>query len=94
MADLKVKTGSGGDLKRQLALCSTLFTIAVLCCLCCRHNVVFKDVFREVGLLEVLVTCLSRYHELLKSQSQQDTQVKGKLLTSYPVRIKKLQAPI
>ncbi|XP_050700499.1 WD repeat and FYVE domain-containing protein 3-like isoform X2 [Eriocheir sinensis] len=42
-----------------------------------KHNAVFKDVFREVGLLEVLVTCLSRYHELLKSRSQQDTQVKG-----------------
>lgn len=59
------------------------------CCavlLCLRHNAVFKDVFREVGLLEVLVTCLSRYHELLKSRSQQDTQVKGKIPTAHPLR--------
>lgn len=26
-----------------------------------RHNVVFKDVYREVGILEVFVTCLQRY---------------------------------
>lgn len=26
-----------------------------------RHNNVFKDVYREVGILEVLVTCLNRY---------------------------------
>lgn len=29
-------------------------------------NAVFKDVFREVGLLEVLVTCLHRYAAILK----------------------------
>ena len=29
------------------------------------HNV-YKDVFREVGLLEVMVTCLHRYAALLK----------------------------
>lgn len=28
-----------------------------------RHNNVFKDVYREVGILEVFVTCLNRYDE-------------------------------
>ncbi|XP_037812431.1 WD repeat and FYVE domain-containing protein 3 isoform X2 [Lucilia sericata] len=28
-----------------------------------RHNNVFKDVYREVGILEVFVTCLNRYSE-------------------------------
>lgn len=78
---------------RQLVLYCTLFKSAVLCCLCCRHNTVFKDVFREVGLLEVLVTCLSRYHELLKSRSP-DTQVKGKFPTADPLRITRPQAPV
>lgn len=31
-----------------------------------QHNAVFKDVYREVGLLEVLVTCLHRYATVLK----------------------------
>lgn len=26
-----------------------------------KHNVLFKDVFREVGILEVLITCLHRF---------------------------------
>lgn len=29
-------------------------------------NSMFKDVYREVGLLEVLVTCLHRYAAILK----------------------------
>ncbi|XP_058804217.1 WD repeat and FYVE domain-containing protein 3 isoform X1 [Phymastichus coffea] len=33
-----------------------------------RHNVIFKDVYREVGLLEVFVTCLNRYATLLKDK--------------------------
>ena len=31
-----------------------------------RHSVVYKDVYREVGLLEVMVTCLHRYAASLK----------------------------
>lgn len=31
-----------------------------------RHDAIFKDVYREVGLLEVMVTCLHRYAGLLK----------------------------
>ena len=31
-----------------------------------RHHNIYKDVFREVGLLEVMVTCLHRYAALLK----------------------------
>ena len=34
----------------------------------CRHNAIFKDVFREVGMLEVFVTCLSRYAVFLKDK--------------------------
>ncbi|XP_051170147.1 WD repeat and FYVE domain-containing protein 3 [Leptopilina boulardi] len=33
-----------------------------------RHNTIFKDVYREVGLLEVFVTCLHRYATLLKDK--------------------------
>lgn len=38
-----------------------------------RHNNIFKDVYREVGMLEVFVTCLHRYATLLKDkQAAQD----------------------
>jgi len=30
------------------------------------HHIIYKDVFREVGLIEVMVTCLQRYAALLK----------------------------
>ena len=30
------------------------------------HHPIFKDVFREVGILEVMVTCLHRFAALLK----------------------------
>ncbi|KMR04720.1 wd repeat and fyve domain-containing protein 3 [Lasius niger] len=32
------------------------------------HNTIFKDVYREVGMLEVFVTCLHRYATLLKDK--------------------------
>ncbi|XP_014261988.1 WD repeat and FYVE domain-containing protein 3 isoform X2 [Cimex lectularius] len=35
-----------------------------------KHNVIFKDVYREVGILEVFVTCLQRYSTLLKERQQ------------------------
>ncbi|XP_012875567.1 PREDICTED: WD repeat and FYVE domain-containing protein 3 [Dipodomys ordii] len=35
-----------------------------------RHDYVFKDVFREVGLLEVMVTLLHKYAALLKDPAQ------------------------
>jgi len=31
-----------------------------------QHHVIYKDVFREIGLIEVMVTCLQRYAALLK----------------------------
>lgn len=38
-----------------------------------KHSLIFKDVYREVGLLEVFVTCLDRYAKLLESRkSAQD----------------------
>ena len=39
-----------------------------------RHNVVFKNVFREVGLLEVMVTCLHRYAAALKDNQPNNNQ--------------------
>ncbi|CAK9831938.1 WD repeat and FYVE domain-containing protein 3 [Anthophora retusa] len=33
-----------------------------------RHNNIFKDVYREVGMLEVFVTCLHKYATLLKDK--------------------------
>lgn len=42
-----------------------------------RHNIIFKDVYREVGILEVFVTCLTRYANLLKDKEQEIGQNKG-----------------
>ncbi|XP_071507653.1 WD repeat and FYVE domain-containing protein 3-like [Diadema antillarum] len=36
-----------------------------------RHSAIYKDVFREVGLLEVMVTCLHRYATLLKDNQSE-----------------------
>nr|XP_008195320.1 PREDICTED: WD repeat and FYVE domain-containing protein 3 isoform X2 [Tribolium castaneum] len=33
-----------------------------------KHNVIFKDVYREVGMLEVFVTCLNRYLTFLEEK--------------------------
>lgn len=33
-----------------------------------KHSTIFKDVYREVGLLEVFVKCLSRYANFLEEQ--------------------------
>lgn len=41
-----------------------------------RYDSIFKDVYREVGLLEVMVTCLHRYAALLK-ESQGENDVKN-----------------
>lgn len=32
----------------------------------CRHNSIFKDVYREVGILEVFVGCLMKYSGFLQ----------------------------
>lgn len=44
-----------------------------------RHHVVFSDVFREVGLLEVLVNLLHKYAALLKEPAQGHGE-QGKIL--------------
>ncbi|XP_043249922.1 WD repeat and FYVE domain-containing protein 3 isoform X1 [Colletes gigas] len=45
-----------------------------------RHNNIFKDVYREVGMLEVFVTCLHRYATLLKDkQAAQDQGLEYKI---------------
>lgn len=33
-----------------------------------RHNSIFKDVYREVGILEVFVGCLMKYSGFLQNQ--------------------------
>lgn len=33
-----------------------------------KHDVIFKDVYREVGMLEVFVTCLNRYENFLETR--------------------------
>jgi len=43
-----------------------------------RHNTIFKDVYREVGMLEVFVTCLHRYATLLKDKQAAIDQGLGK----------------
>lgn len=43
-----------------------------------RHNYVFRDVYREVGLLEVFVTCLQRYANTLKLKEQAAENGNGK----------------
>jgi WD repeat and FYVE domain-containing protein 3 len=40
-----------------------------------RHNNVFKDVYREVGILEVFVTCLNRYNEFLEKTLPNDASL-------------------
>lgn len=47
-----------------------------------RHNTIFKDVYREVGILEVFVTCLHRYATLLKDKQAAIDQGSGKLDSS------------
>jgi WD repeat and FYVE domain-containing protein 3 len=42
-----------------------------------RHHTIFKDVFREVGLLEVLVTCLHRFANLMKEKTQAERDNTG-----------------
>ena len=44
--------------------CSTLCMRTLLNIL--KHNTIFKDVYREVGILEVFVTCLNRYCTFLE----------------------------
>ncbi|XP_044743172.1 WD repeat and FYVE domain-containing protein 3 isoform X2 [Chrysoperla carnea] len=38
-----------------------------------KHNAIFKDVYREVGMLEVFVTCLSRYADMLHDKNNDST---------------------
>ncbi|XP_076857169.1 WD repeat and FYVE domain-containing protein 3-like isoform X2 [Brachyhypopomus gauderio] len=52
--------------------CSTTATRTLL--KLCRHHPVFSDVFREVGLLEVLVNLLHKYAALLKDPTQAQSE--------------------
>ncbi|XP_068245244.1 WD repeat and FYVE domain-containing protein 3 isoform X2 [Palaemon carinicauda] len=63
-------------LKAQHSLSCSIICINTLLTIL-KHNVIFKDVYREVGMLEVFVTCLSRYHELIKSKKDQDMEIKS-----------------
>ncbi|XP_023930684.1 WD repeat and FYVE domain-containing protein 3 [Lingula anatina] len=66
-------------LKTQNSIqCSVLCMKSLLKIL--RYHKVYKDVFREVGLLEVVVTCLHRYAALLKDSP--DSTAKDKISDS------------
>ncbi|XP_050299394.1 WD repeat and FYVE domain-containing protein 3 [Anthonomus grandis grandis] len=56
-----LKTHSLNYAECSIACTKTLLTIL-------KHNVIFKDVYREVGLLEVIVTLLSRYASFLENK--------------------------
>ncbi|XP_063602948.1 WD repeat and FYVE domain-containing protein 3-like [Penaeus indicus] len=67
-------------LKAQHTLSCSITCMATLLTIL-KHNSVFKDVYREVGMLEVFVTCLTRYHELLKGRTEVDEEKKAEGLT-------------
>ncbi len=52
-----------------------------------RHHNVYKDVFREVGLLEVMVTCLQRYAALLKEPTAETKEQGLQLHTRAPMTV-------
>ena len=58
-----------------------IFTVQLINIFFFRHNPIFKNVYREVGILEVFVTCLHRYAALLKEKKQAEDQGKGKYET-------------
>uniref|UniRef100_A0A1A8RM48 WD repeat and FYVE domain containing 3 n=1 Tax=Nothobranchius rachovii TaxID=451742 RepID=A0A1A8RM48_9TELE len=57
-------------LKTSTSLCCSITAVRTLLKLA-RHDAVFSDVLREVGLLEVLVNLLHKYAALLKEPSSQ-----------------------
>uniref|UniRef100_A0A1A8MNN4 WD repeat and FYVE domain containing 3 n=1 Tax=Nothobranchius pienaari TaxID=704102 RepID=A0A1A8MNN4_9TELE len=57
-------------LKSSTSLCCSITAVRTLLKLA-RHDAVFSDVLREVGLLEVLVNLLHKYAALLKEPSSQ-----------------------
>lgn len=56
-----LKTHSLNHVECSITCMQTLLNIL-------KHNHIFKDVYREVGLLEVFVTCLDRYANLLETR--------------------------
>uniref|UniRef100_T1IYC2 Alfy-like armadillo-like repeat domain-containing protein n=1 Tax=Strigamia maritima TaxID=126957 RepID=T1IYC2_STRMM len=48
-----------------------------------KHNAIFKDVYREVGLLEVIVSCLHRYAALLKESQNKSAESESESGQSY-----------
>ncbi|KAG8229679.1 hypothetical protein J437_LFUL010268 [Ladona fulva] len=60
-----------------------------------KHNAIFKDVYREVGILEVFVTCLHKYATLLKEkqQAQEEGKVASLTMCGY-IELKPSQASL
>lgn len=52
-----------------------------------RYHTVYKDVFREVGLLEVMVTCLHRYAAMLKELQSNEREILFIVQFSPPLRL-------
>ena len=44
-----------------------------------KFDVIFKNVFREVGMLEALIECLKKYTEVMKSSSDVKDEIDMKL---------------
>ncbi|KAF5299222.1 hypothetical protein FQA39_LY02395 [Lamprigera yunnana] len=56
-----LKTHSINHIECSIMCMQTLLNIL-------KHNPIFKDVYREVGMLEVFVTCLDRYSKMLETK--------------------------
>ncbi|XP_073949629.1 WD repeat and FYVE domain containing 3 bchs isoform X5 [Choristoneura fumiferana] len=52
-----------------------------------KHNTIFKDVYREVGMLEVFVTCLSRYAVFLKDKQILEEEKQKKDASADPTKV-------
>ncbi|CAF4893083.1 unnamed protein product [Pieris macdunnoughi] len=50
-----------------------------------KHNAIFKDVYREVGMLEVFVTCLTRYAVYLKDKQILEEELEEKENRKNPI---------
>lgn len=64
-----------------------MFMIFTLTRFVCRHNTIFKDVYREVGMLEVFVTCLSRYAVFLKDKQILEEEKQKKDASADPSKV-------
>ncbi|XP_033108223.1 WD repeat and FYVE domain-containing protein 3-like isoform X3 [Anneissia japonica] len=58
-----------GEQSIDCSIIATRYLLKIL-----RHSAIYQDVYREVGLLEVMVTCLRRYATKLKDNQNENNQ--------------------